>query len=37
MLPKNKLRNKIFKKLKVYSGCDHPHESQNPSIWDPKI
>ena len=37
MLPKNKLRNKIFNKLKVYSGNDHPHESQNPSVWNPKI
>ena len=37
MLPKNKLRNKIFNKLKVYSGSDHPHESQNPSVWNPKI
>ena len=37
MLPKNKLRNKIFNKLKVYSGSNHPHESQNPSVWNPKI
>ena len=37
MLPKNKLGKSIFKKLKVYSGSEHPHESQNPSVWNPKI
>ena len=37
MLPKNKLGKSIFKKLKVYSGSEHPHESQNPSIWNPKL
>ena len=37
MLPKNKLGKSIIKKLKVYSGSEHPHESQNPSVWDPKI
>ncbi len=37
MLPKNKLGKSIIKKLKVYSGPVHPHESQNPSEWNPKI
>ena len=37
MLPKNKLGKLIIKKLKVYSGSEHPHESQNPSVWNPKI
>ena len=37
MLPKNKLGKSIIKKLKVYSGSEHPHESQNPSVWNPKI
>ena len=37
MLPKNKLGKSIIKKLKVYSGTEHPHESQNPSVWNPKI
>ena len=37
MLPKNKLGKKIFKKLKVYKGDNHPHESQEPKIWEPKI
>lgn len=30
MIPKNKLRKKIISKLKVYSGAEHPHTSQNP-------
>ena len=28
MLPKNKLGRQIIKKLKVYSGPNHPHEAQ---------
>lgn len=30
MIPKNKLGRAIYKKLKVYSGPNHPHEAQNP-------
>lgn len=30
MLPKNRLGRKTFKKLKVYAGPDHPHETQRP-------
>ncbi|HEY5674515.1 MAG TPA: 50S ribosomal protein L13 [Malonomonas sp.] len=30
MLPKNKLGSKMFKKLKVYAGGDHPHAAQQP-------
>ena len=30
MLPKNKLGRKLFKKLKVYAGDDHPHQAQRP-------
>ena len=30
MLPKNKLGRQQLKKLKVYAGTDHPHESQMP-------
>lgn len=30
MLPKNKLGRKIFKKLKVYVGGEHPHAAQKP-------
>ena len=37
MLPKNKLGKSMIKKLKVYSGSEHPHGSQNPTEWNPKI
>ena len=30
MLPKNRLGRKLFKKLKVYSGPEHPHAAQQP-------
>lgn len=30
MLPKNALGRKLFTKLKVYTGADHPHKSQKP-------
>jgi len=32
MLPKNRLAENIFKKLKVYSGPEHPYASQNPTV-----
>jgi large subunit ribosomal protein L13 len=30
MLPKNKLGRKMYKKLFVYAGSEHPHTAQNP-------
>lgn len=30
MLPKNRLGRKMFKKLKVYAGSEHPHQAQKP-------
>ena len=30
MLPKNALGRKMFQKLKVYAGADHPHQAQKP-------
>jgi large subunit ribosomal protein L13 len=30
MLPKNSLGRKLFTKLKVYAGPEHPHQSQQP-------
>lgn len=30
MLPKSKLGRKMFKKLKVYAGGEHPHAAQQP-------
>ncbi len=32
MLPKNSLGRKMLKKLKIYSGPDHPHQAQQPKI-----
>lgn len=30
MLPKNRLGRKLFKKLKIYAGAEHPHQAQQP-------
>ncbi len=30
MLPKNRLGRRMFKKLKVYAGPEHPHAAQQP-------
>jgi len=32
MLPKNKLGRKQLRKLKIYSGMDHPHKAQVPEV-----
>ena len=31
MLPKSKLGDAMYRKLKVYAGADHPHAAQKPS------
>lgn len=31
MLPKNTLGRKLFTKLKVYAGANHPHQAQQPN------
>ncbi len=31
MLPKNRLGRRLVRKLKVYAGPDHPHQSQQPA------
>lgn len=31
MLPKNKLAYQMIKKLKIYTGSEHPHSAQNPT------
>jgi len=36
MLPRNKLGRKLFNKLKVYKGNEHPHDAQKPEIWNLK-
>ncbi|MDC3066857.1 50S ribosomal protein L13 [Gammaproteobacteria bacterium] len=35
MLPKNKLGKSMIKKLKVFQGPNHDHESQQPTKWNP--
>lgn len=32
MMPKNILGRNMIKKLKIYAGPDHPHESQKPEV-----
>ncbi len=34
MLPKNRLGRKMIKKLKVYSGDKHPHQAQQPKVYE---
>jgi large subunit ribosomal protein L13 len=34
MLPKNRLGRRMFKKLKIYAGPDHPHQAQQPKSLD---
>ena len=34
MLPKNTLGRQLFTKLKVYTGADHPHQAQQPTVLD---
>ena len=34
MLPKNRLGRQLYRKLKVYAGPDHPHQSQKPTVLE---
>jgi len=34
MLPKNRLGRALYRKLKVYAGPDHPHQSQQPAVLE---
>lgn len=36
MLPKGPLGRKMYKKLFVYAGSEHPHAAQNPQVWEVK-
>jgi len=36
MLPKNKLRKRMLKRLKIYAGPEHPHKAQNPKPLEVK-
>lgn len=34
MLPKNSLGEKVYSKLHVYAGAEHPHAAQQPEVLD---
>ncbi len=34
MLPKNSLGRKMFKKIHVYAGSEHPHQAQKPEVYE---
>lgn len=34
MLPHNRLGATMASKLKVYRGSDHPHQAQQPEVWE---
>jgi large subunit ribosomal protein L13 len=34
MLPKNRLGDAMKTKLKVYAGAEHPHQAQQPEVWE---
>ncbi|MEZ0537965.1 50S ribosomal protein L13 [Caldicellulosiruptoraceae bacterium PP1] len=34
MLPKNRLRDRFMRKLKVYKGPNHPHAAQKPEVLE---
>lgn len=34
MLPKNRLGERMKLKLKVYAGSEHPHQAQQPQVWE---
>ncbi|MDB5053087.1 MAG: rplM [Bacilli bacterium] len=34
MLPKTRLGDSLKTKLKVYAGTDHPHQAQQPEVWE---
>lgn len=34
MLPRNRMRKKLLKKLKIYAGPNHPHQAQNPKVLE---
>ena len=34
MLPHNTLGQEQFNKLKVYAGAEHPHQAQNPAVYE---
>ena len=37
MLPKGSLGRKMYKKLFVYTGNEHPHQAQKPEVLEIKL
>lgn len=37
MLPKNALGREQYRKLKVYAGAEHPHQAQQPEVYELKF
>ncbi len=33
MLPHNKLGSQLFRNLRIYTGTEHPHEAQEPEVY----
>jgi len=36
MLPHNRLGRKLLKHVRIYAGSEHPHEAQNPKLYEMK-
>jgi large subunit ribosomal protein L13 len=34
MLPKNRLGDSLKTRIKVYAGAEHPHQAQQPEVWE---
>ena len=34
MLPKNSLGRQMYRKLHVYAGSEHPHQAQQPEVYE---
>lgn len=34
MIPHNRLGDQVYRKLKVYRGSEHPHQAQQPEVWE---
>lgn len=34
MIPHNRLGSAVLKKVRIYRDTDHPHEAQQPEVWE---
>ena len=34
MIPHNRLGSAVLKKVRIYKGTEHPHEAQQPEVWE---